>query len=131
LCLDSISEIAEVVLTNHKAKSKDGRMAYGDMIDDMAKIIREFRDLPGYNVYMSAKQERLKNEATGVMINQPMMPGNKLGQSMPYFPDEVFQLDIEGIAPNSYRLLRTQPDFQNEAKDRSGLLDPIERPDLG
>lgn len=131
ICIDSISEIAEVVLGDKKAKLRDGRMAYGDMIDDMHKIIKEFRDLPGYHVYMTAKQERLKNESTGVVINSPMMPGNKLGQAMPYFPDELFQLDIEGTGPNSYRLLRTQPDFMNEAKDRSGVLNPIEEPHLG
>lgn len=131
ICLDSISDIAEVVLAASKAKVKDGRMAYGEMIDSMHAIIREFRDLPGYHVYMSAKQERIKNEVTGLLISQPMMPGNKLGQAMPYFPDEVFQLDIEGQGEGSYRLLRTQPDFMNDAKDRSGLLDPIEPPHLG
>lgn len=131
ICIDSISEIAEVVLSASKAKNKDGRMAYGDMIDDMSKVIREFRDLPGYNVYMSAKQERVKNETTGVMFNIPMMPGNKLGQSLPYFPDEVFRLGIEGSGPNSYRYLQTQPDLLNEAKDRSGVLDAIEEPNLG
>lgn len=131
LCLDSISEIAEVVLAASKAKVKDGRQAYGDMIDQMHALIKEFRDLPGYHVYMSAKQERVKNEATGVVLNQPMMPGNKLGQAMPYFPDEVFQLDIDGPPGQQYRLLRTQPDFMNDAKDRSGVLDPIEEPHLG
>lgn len=131
ICLDSISDIAEVVLAASKAKVKDGRMAYGEMIDSMHAIVREFRDLPGYHVYMSAKQERIKNEVTGLLINQPMMPGNKLGQAMPYFPDEVFQLDVEGQGDQSYRLLRTQPDFMNDAKDRSGLLAPIEPPHLG
>ncbi|AGC35833.1 Sak4-like ssDNA annealing protein [Rhizobium phage RHEph06] len=131
LCLDSISEIAEVVLADKKAKVKDGRMAYGEMIDDMHKIIKEFRDIAGYHVYMSAKQERMKNETTGVVMNVPMMPGNKLGQAMPYFPDEVFQLDIEGTGQNAYRRLLCQPDFMTDAKDRSGVLDPIERPDLG
>ena len=131
ICLDSISEIGEVVLSASKAKVKDGRMAYGEMIEDMTKLIKEFRDLQGYHVYMSAKQERLKNEATGVVLNQPMMPGQKLGQAMPYFPDLVMQLDIDGPIGDTYRLLRTQPDFMNDAKDRSGLLDPIEEPHLG
>lgn len=137
LCIDSISEIAEVVLADKKApvngKKPDGRQAYGEMIDQMHGVIREFRDIPGFHVYMSAKQERLKNEATGVILNGPMMPGNKLGQAMPYFSDELFQLEIADGGPNSppYRYLRTQPDFSNEAKDRSGMLDPIEEPHLG
>lgn len=131
ICLDSITEIAEVVLGDAKSKNKDGRMAYGDMIEDMSKLIKQFRDLPGYHVYMSAKQERIKDEMTGTTINQPMMPGNKMAQAVPYLPDEVFKLDIEGTGANSYRLLRTQPDFLNSAKDRSGVLDPIEEPHLG
>lgn len=131
ICLDSLSEIAEVVLTNSKSKVKDGRMAYGDMIEEMGKVIKEFRDIAGYHVYMSAKQERIKDDTTGTFINQPMMPGNKLAQAVPYLPDEVFKLDIEGTGPNSYRLLRTQPDFMNTAKDRSGVLSPVEEPHLG
>lgn len=131
ICLDSISDIAETVLADKKAKVKDGRMAYGEMIDDMHKVIKQFRDLSGYNIYMSAKQERMKNEVTGVIMNVPMMPGAKLGQALPYFPDEVFQLDIEGTGSQSYRFLRTQPDFMNDAKDRSGKLNPVEEPHLG
>lgn len=131
LCVDSVSEIAERVLVYAASKNNDGRAAYGDMQKDVTKIIKEFRDLPGWNVYMSAKQERLKNDA-GVFMNQPMMPGNKMGQALPYLPDEVFQLDI-GMTTDGkpYRFLRTQPDFANDAKDRSGKLQPIEEPHLG
>lgn len=131
ICLDSISEIAERVLIDAARKNSDGRAAYGDMQKDMTKIVREFRDLPGKHVYMSAKQERFKNDV-GQVLNQPSMPGNKMGQAMPYFPDEVFQLDI-GMTPDGkpYRFLRTQPDFSNDAKDRSGKLHPVEEPHLG
>lgn len=131
LCLDSISDIAEVVLTAAKSGKKDGRMAYGEMIDDMNKELRAFRDIPGFNVYMSAKQERIKDEGTGIVSNGPMMPGNKLSQNVPYFPDEVFRLGIEGVGENSYRYLQCQPDFVNTAKDRSGKLNMIEEPHLG
>lgn len=133
LCLDSLSEIAEVVLSNAKGQVKDPRQAYGELIEKMTMTIRSFRDLPGYNVYMSAKQEMVKDEASGITMNMPSMPGSKLGQQLPYFFDEVFQLDIgkNPATQESYRYLRTQPDFQNDAKDRSGKLDAIEYPDLG
>lgn len=130
ICIDSISEIAETVLAFQKGKNKDGRMAYGDMIDEMNKVIKEFRDLQGFNIYMSAKQERVKNEATGVIMNVPSMPGAKLGANLPYLPDEVFQLCIEGVGASSFRFLRCQPDFMNEAKDRSGALTAMEEPNL-
>ena len=97
----------------------------------MTAVIKQFRDLEGYHIYMSFKQERLKDETTGGFVNQPMMPGSKLGQAVPYLPDELFKLDVEGFGAQSYRVLRTQPDLLNMAKDRSGMLDPIEEPHLG
>lgn len=133
LCLDSLSEIAEVVLSNAKGQVKDPRQAYGELIEKMTMTIRAFRDLPGYHVYMSAKQEATKDDLTGIVLNCPSMPGSKLGQQLPYFFDEVFQLDIgkDPATQKDYRFLRTQPDFANDAKDRSGRLDPVEYPDLG
>lgn len=135
ICVDSISEIGEVVLGDKmapvKGKKPDGRQAYGEMITDMVTLIKSFRDLQGFHVYMSAKQERIKDETSGIIINGPMMPGQKLGQAMPYLPDEVFQLEIADASQGGYRFLRTQPDFSNDAKDRSGKLNPIEEPHLG
>ena len=40
IVLDSISEIAEVVLIHEKAVNKDGRAAYGEMAVQMTSIIR-------------------------------------------------------------------------------------------
>lgn len=132
VCLDSITEIGEACLAERdNGKNNDGRAIYGDMIKDMTKIIKEFRDLPGYHVYMTAQMERQKDESTGVILNGPGMPGKRLGEKLPYLPDELFKLDIEGIGANSYRLLRTQPDYLNDAKDRSGALNPIEEPHIG
>jgi len=131
ICIDSISEIGEIILSAAKIGKKDPRQAYGELLDDMGKVIRQFRDLPGYHVYMSAQMEKVKDETTGAVLNGPAMPGSKLGQRLPYFPDMVFKLDIEGMGTQSYRLLRTQPDFANEAKDRSGLLNPVEEPHIG
>lgn len=138
VCLDSLTEIGEVVLANAKAQTKDPRQAYGELIDKMGNTIRAFRDIPGYHVYMSAKQETTKDDHTGVTTTGPSMPGAKLGPSLPYMFDEVFYLGIgEMPDPNNpgarltYRYLQTQPDFQNVAKDRSGRLEDIEEPHLG
>lgn len=129
--LDSISEIAEVVLNNAKKLVKDPRQAYGELIDKMEMVIREFRDISGMNVLVCAKMEYSKDEATGISKYQPSMPGAKLGQKLPYFFDEVFRLGV-GKTPQgeSYRFLQTQPDMQYEAKDRSGALAPLEYPFL-
>lgn len=134
IALDSITEIGEVVLSNAKAQVKDPRQAYGELIDKMTVTLKAFRDLKEKHVYMSAKEERVKDEGLGRVLAQPAMPGTKLGPQLPYLFDEVFHLE-KGVDPANpqleYRYLRTQPDFNCEAKDRSGTLAPIEAPDLG
>jgi hypothetical protein len=52
VALDSISEIAEVCLNTEKKIAKDPRQAYGAMQEQMADVIRAFRDLPGRHVLM-------------------------------------------------------------------------------
>src|SRR6188474_1109476 len=47
IAIDSLSEIAEVILSGEKATAKDPRQAYGAMQDEISKLIRGFRDLPG------------------------------------------------------------------------------------
>ena len=131
VAIDSISEVAEVVLNHEKKSSKDPRQAYGAMQEQIAEIIRAFRDLPGRHVYMSAKLDKSQDEM-GKMMYAPSMPGNKTGQALPYFFDEVLALRVERDADgNSYRALLCDSDGSWLAKDRSGKLDQWEPPDLG
>lgn len=131
VALDSISEIAEVVLNHEKKVNKDPRAAYGAMQEQMADIIRVFRDLPGRHVYMSAKLEKTQDEI-GRILYAPSMPGNKTGQSLPYFFDEVLSLRVERDAEgNRHRALMCDSDGLWLAKDRSGKLAGWEAPDLG
>ena len=131
VALDSISEIAEVVLNHEKKIAKDPRQAYGAMQEQMADIIRAFRDLPGRHIYMSAKLEKSQDE-TGRILYAPSMPGNKTGQSLPYFFDEVLALRVEKDADgNTQRAIMCDSDGLWLAKDRSGKLGAWEAPDLG
>jgi phage nucleotide-binding protein len=131
VALDSISEIAEVVLNAEKKEAKDPRQAYGAMQEQMADIIRSFRDLPGKHVYMSAKLEKTQDEL-GRVLYSPSMPGNKTGQALPYFFDEVLALRVEKDADGvTQRALMCDSDGLWLAKDRSGKLDVWEAPDLG
>jgi phage nucleotide-binding protein len=128
--IDSLSEIAEVVLIAEKDKTKDGRAAYGEMASQMTSLIRAFRDLPGKNVIMTAKVEKAQDE-TGRILYSPSMPGAKVGQSLPYFFDLVLALRVEKDADGTtLRWLQCQPDGQWTAKDRSGRLDATEPPDI-
>ena len=131
VALDSISEVAEVVLSAEKKNSKDPRQAYGEMNTVMADLIRAFRDLPGKHVYMSAKCEKAQDE-TGKMLYSPSMPGKSLAQGLPYFFDEVLALRVEKDSEgNPQRALLCDGDGAWLAKDRSGKLAMWEAPDLG
>lgn len=131
IALDSISEIAEVVLNFEKKNTKDPRAAYGAMQEQMGDIIRGFRDIPGKHVYFSAKLEKTQDEM-GRVLYAPSMPGNKVGQSLPYFFDEVLALRVERDADgNAQRALMCESDGLWQAKDRSGKLATWESPDLG
>jgi len=131
VALDSISEIAEVVLNAEKKATKDPRQAYGAMQEQMSDIIRSFRDLPGRHVLMTPKLEKTQDEM-GRILYSPSMPGNKTGQALPYFFDEVLALRVERDAEGAtQRALQCDGDGTWLAKDRSGRLASWEAPDLG
>jgi len=131
VALDSISEVAEVVLQYELKRNKDGRAAYGELNSTMNELIRAFRDLPGKHVYMSAKLEKSQDEM-GRMLYNPGMPGKSLTQGIAYFFDEVLALRVEKDADgNTQRALMCDSDGLWAAKDRSGKLDAWEAPDLG
>ena len=130
VCIDSISEIAEVCLAEEKRDNKDPRKAYMTMGDTITEMIRAFRDLPK-NIYMSSKQDRVKDDTTGAVFFGPSAPGQKIAASLPYFFDLVMCLhtwkDADGVVKTA---LQTQRDTQYEAKDRSGKLAQLEKTDL-
>lgn len=131
VCIDSITEIGEQVLAHAKTQVKDPRQAYGELIEKMNMLIKLFRDLPGKHVYVSAKEEKNLDSATGAHLFGPSIPGSKMAQQLPYLFDEVFNIGMSKVEDGkSYRYLRTAPDLQYDAKDRSGALDVIEQPNL-
>ncbi len=129
VCPDSISEIADIVLNNEKSNNTDGRAAYGNLADIMMAMLRDFRDMPNYNVCMTAKMTRFTDDVTNRTMYWPLMPGKTLTNGIGYLFDEVFALRVEGEEEPS-RWLQTSRDIQYEAKDRSGTLDMFEQPDL-
>lgn len=132
VALDSISEIAEVVLAEELKRNKDGRAAYGELNTVMAGMIRAFRDLPGKHVYFTAKCEKAQDE-TGKMLYAPSMPGKSLTMQLPYFFDLVMALRVEKDGEGAtHRMLMTDSDGTWQAKNRAaGKLDMWEAPDLG
>ena len=132
VCLDSISEISELLLQAEKAKHKDARKAYGEVQESVTNVMRAFRDLQMHVMFI-CKEDKVNND--GVYEQAPKMVGTKLGQSITYFFDEVLALrviedtDAEGN-PVQARWLQTRIGQGYVAKDRSGKLEAFEEPNL-
>ena len=132
VCLESISEISELLLQAEKAKHKDARKAYGEVQESVTNVMRAFRDLQMHVMFI-CKEDKVNND--GVFEQAPKMVGTKLGQSITYFFDEVLALrviedaDAEGN-PVQARWLQTRIGQGYVAKDRSGKLEAFEEPNL-
>tara|TARA_R110002126_G_scaffold160038_1_gene307560 strand:+ start:71 stop:739 length:669 start_codon:yes stop_codon:yes gene_type:complete len=130
VCIDSLTEIAEVVLADEKDKVADARQAYMKMGDIMNKLIRSFRDLDK-NTIVIAKAEKDKDES-GKILWSPMMPGAKFAQSIPYHFDEVLALRVEKDEQGkNVHMLQTHNDGLWSAKSRSNKLADWEEPHIG
>jgi hypothetical protein len=134
VCLDSISDIAEQILDTkmtdlQKAADEvggkmDPRQAYGRLAIEMAQLARAFRALEKHVIF-TAKQDQTQDDMK--MLYGPAIPGKQFTQSLPYLMDFVLCLQV---SKDGTRFLKTQPDMQYQAKDRSGKLDNPERPDI-
>lgn len=131
VCLDSISEFAEIVLADHKKKTKDPRQAYGLMADEMFEIVRKFRDLKNRNVVFSAKRMAMDDADTGLTQYVASIPGKQVTNFLPYQFDEVFYMTMhESDTGKKQRVLVTETSYEHDAKDRSGKLNKLELPNL-
>ena len=134
VCLDSVTEMSEILLASEKARSKAPRRAYGEVIEVMTRTMRRFRDLKIHVIFV-AKEDKIRDEQTGVFHHQPMMVGAKLPVQIPYFFDEVLALrtfteENEEGKKIINRWLQTTIGDNYTAKDRSGKLETFEEPNL-
>lgn len=135
ICIDSITELAEIRLAELQNQFADGRKVYGELQSDVPLWIRKFRDIPDKHVFLIAQIDRIEDAYSGISTFRPTMPGKYLIKKLPFFFDEVLCLRIgemrkEDGHTEEYRYLQTQPDISYHAKDRSGKLNKIERPNL-
>ncbi len=129
--LDSVSEIAEVVLSEELAKTPDPRKAYMKLYDDMMITLRGFRDLRGKNVVFTCKQDYIKDDTTGITRYSPLLPGQSLKKQVAYMFDFVLALNAKKDEDgNAVHYFQTQEDLSYSAKNRGGFLDFYEPANL-
>jgi len=132
--IDSLTEVAARAVEQMEREfpnPKDAIKMWGQYSKRMTNLIKGFRDMAPYNVVFTCLDDVDRDELNRRFVG-PSMPGKAVKQNLASYFDEVFYLDLfqpENEEPR--RLLVTQPINQMPAKDRSGVLDTYERPDLG
>jgi len=130
IILDSISEIAERLLRELKQRPKsDPRQAYGEVQDTCLEAMKRARALPCNTVFI-AKQERIE-DGEGRLVYGPSYPGKALANKSGYEFELVLAYRLKKSGDTVERWLQTEADGKYEAGDRSGVLAPMEPPDLG
>lgn len=131
--IDSLTEVAQCLvdkLDKEFPDRKDGLVKWGEYNKAMRGVIKAFRDLPHYSVWFSCltSVEKDENNRRYTGFNLP----GKISQDLPQFFDFVFYLGItESDEGETKRYLLTKATERHTCKDRSGVLDKFERPDLG
>lgn len=130
VCIDSVSQMAEIYLTKELNRNKDGRKAYGELSRTMMDILNKLYYLPNKNIYLIGKQTT--SEEGGINKRKPYFPGQDLNVKVPHLFDEILHIGLNNIPgqPKPIMAIRSQETFDIVARDRSGKLAELEPPDL-
>lgn len=128
--IDSISQMAEIILTDELKKNKDGRKAYGEMSRKVMDYVNGLYFLQNKHVYLIAKQAT--TDENGTIKKRPYFPGQDLNIKIPHLYDEILQLGQQSVPgmQGATSALRCNESFDAIARDRSGKLNEFEQPEL-
>lgn len=131
ICVDSISQMAEIYLAEALEKHKHGLKAYGEMAERVMAHVTTMYYMQQKHIYLIAKQF-LSQEGGGMTKKRPYFPGNELNVKVPHLYDEILHIgvmQIPGVA-GQQRAIRTLETLEVTARDRSGRLAECEPCDL-
>ena len=149
LAIDSMSEVAELIVaekmgqTTKNGLPAHGLKAHGEMAEKVMSQCRKLYLLRHKNVVLIAKQTLVENGRQTLLQNnqvvvepvlqkRPYFPGVVLNVKVPHLFDMVMHLGDATVPGQTkpVRALRTNETPEIFSRDRSGLCDELERPDL-
>jgi len=131
VCIDSISQLCEVFLTQELARCKHGLQAYGEMSRRVMSLVDALYYMPEKHIYLIAKQAVA--DENNVAVKKPYFPGKDLNIKIPHLFDEILHIGETNVPgqPKPVLAIRTKATFNITARDRSGKLDELEQPNIG
>lgn len=131
LCIDSISQMAEIYLRQALNANKDGRMAYGKMCEKVMEKLNKLYFFPQKHLYLICKREVM--DMNGTSYQRPAFPGKELHIQVPHLFDEILHLGLHQVpqVPGPpIKAFCTASQYNLLARDRSGRLNTYEPPNL-
>jgi len=125
--IDSVSQMAEIFLTEALKKNKDSRKAYGDMSRAVMDKLTGLYFLQNKHTYLICKEQKLDDN--GIMMKRPYVPGQDLPVKLPHLFDAILHLakvPIPGVGEQkAFRCIASRDVM---ARDRSSTLNEFEPP---
>lgn len=129
LCIDSVSQMCEIILTDELKKNKDGRKAYGELSRKVMEIMNALYFMPNKHLYLIAKEQRFDNG--NLIVRRPYYPGQDLNIKLNHLFDQILHLDIQNIPGHGqHKAFRCIGSIDVMARDRSGNLSEYEPPNF-
>lgn len=143
LAIDSISQVAEIILEDEKRRQKHGMKAYGAMSESVIDLANKLFYMPQKHIVLIAKNGYFDNGKQTVIQGgevitetvkqaRPFFPGQDLNVRMPHLFDNVLHLGEVSMPGFSkpVKALRTVETSEIFARSRSGTLNELEEPNL-
>lgn len=130
LGIDSVSQMAEIILEDKLKIISHGLKAYGEMATAVMKNINKLYYFPQKHLYLIAKQMTV--DESGVQKRKPYFPGKDLNVKIPHLFDLIMHLGLHNIpgVVGAQKAFCTAETIDLLARDRSGRLASYEPPNL-
>lgn len=128
--IDSLTEIGQMFLDFSRKQYPEDRQTmkmYGYLLELMTRFIKRCRDIDK-NIFFTALQKTTQDDV-GKRYHVPDLQGS-ISVKCPAFFDFVFNYQTIKKDDKEIRVLVTSKTNNTIAKDRSGVLDKFEKPDL-
>ncbi len=126
ICIDSVSQMCEIILTDELKKNKDGRKAYGELSRKVMEKLNGLYFLPEKHLYLICKQQIIDN------YKRPFFPGQDLPVKIPHLFDFILHLGIQNVPSiGQVSAFRCNQTIDVLARSRTGNLDDFEKPHFG
>lgn len=127
ICIDSVSQMCEIIVTDELKKNKDGRKAYGELSRKVMDKLNGLYFMPEKHLYLICKQQVTEDNC-----KRPYFPGRDLPIKVPHLFDFILHLGIQNVpGMGQVSAFRCNQAIDVLARARTGNLSDYEPPDFG